>query len=244
MLHQSEMLLMVVATSLYLYDSALLLYVDEGVVISAGGSRWLVAFGSSRVRLLRKELLVPHPMLPHRPMFRLSWRVPCGSPVAGGNWTTCATLLNPLAPMVWAMGLALFLLLPLGLFTRLGHPLSIAAVLVLYLNLLAALAWLWLKRAALGISAKRLALLSFESLACCPLAVNLVRKVSLEVRVEEDLVIAARRLQRPQDWKATRAELIARLDEELDYEEEDSARSAVLKQSRKQLLEGRSSCLA
>jgi hypothetical protein len=244
MLLQAEMLLMAMAISLYLYDSALLLYVNEGIVSPAGPGRWLVRFGSRRVRLLNKELFIPHPLLPHRPLFRLDWRCPSKASAGPCDWAAMRTALKPLAPMVWAMAFALFLLLPLGLFTRLGDPLAIAALLVLYLNMLAALAWLWLKRGALGIAGKRLALLSFESLVCCPLGLNIVRKISLELRVDQDLVIAARRLQTAEEWNATRAELIARLDEEMGDEADDPARLAVLRLSRQQLVEGEASCPA
>jgi len=244
MLLQAEMLLMAMAISLYLYDSALLLYVNEGIVTPARGRRWLVRFGCARVRLLNRELLVAHPLLPHRPLFRLDWRFPPKTSAAACDWAALGAALKPLAPMVWGMALALFVLLPLGLFTRLGDPLSIGALVVLYLNLLAALAWLWLKKAALGIPARRLALLSFESLVCCPLGLNIVRKISLGVRVDEDLVVAARRLQAPQDWNATRAALIARLDEEIGDEADDPARLAVLRLSRQQLLERGLPCCA
>ena len=243
MLLQAELLLMALAIGLYLYDSALLLYVNEAVVMPARGGRWLVRFGCARVRLLNRELLVPHPLLPHRPLFRLDWRFPSKT-AASCDWAALRAALRPLAPMVWGMALALFVLLPLGLFTRAGDPLAIAALVVLYLNLLAALAWLWLKKAGLGIPGRRLALLSFESLVCCPLGLNIVRKISLSLRVEEDLVVAARRLQAAQDWSETCAELIARLEEEMSDEAEDAARLAVLRMSRQQLLDGEAPCPA
>lgn len=244
MLLQAEILLMAMAIGLYLYDCALLLYVNEGVVTPARGGRWLVRFGCGRVRLLGRELLVAHPLLPHRPLFRLDWRFPPKSAAAPGDWAALGAALRPLAPMVWGMALALFVLLPLGLFTRAGDPLAIAALVVLYLNLLAALAWLWLRKTDLGIPGRRLALLSFESLVCCPLGLNIVRKISLSLRVEEDLVVAARRLQAAQDWSETCAELIARLEEEMSDEAEDTARLAVLRMSRQQLLDGEAPCPA
>jgi hypothetical protein len=55
--------------------------------------------------------------------------------------------------------------------------------------------------------------------------------------LDADLALAARQLQRPEEWDATRGELIARLDEQIDAEDEGSERGALLKESRRRLAE-------
>ncbi len=235
---------MALAIGLYLYDSALLLYFDEGIVLPAGRARWLVRFGSSNVRLMGKDLFLPNPLLPHRPLYRLSWRVPALPAGADDQWGHRRALFGALAPLVWAMALALFVLLPLGLFSRLGTQFLLAAVALLYLGILAALAWLAVRRAPLRLPAKTLALLAFECLVCPPFALNLVRKVSLALPVAEDLAVAARKLQAPADWNATRLELIKRLEEEIDGEEENSERAALLARSKRRLVEEGTACPA
>ena len=119
----------------------------------------------------------------------------------------------------------------------------LSSILLLYLNVVAALLWSAFNRAKYGLSGRRFAGLAFESLICPPFALNLIRKISAAMPVEEDLVTAARRLQRPGDWNATRMEFVARLDEEIEGEDQDSERAAVLKDYRQKLIEEETACL-
>jgi hypothetical protein len=233
---QAELLLIAGAVGLYLYDSALLLYFDEGILTPAGRGRWRVKFATDKLRLMGKGLFLPNPLALHRPLFRLSWRFPSPPSRVDAQWMARRSLFRPLAPAVWAMTLALFVLLPLGLF-RLGHQALLLAGVLLYASIAAALLWTGLHRARLGLSAGRFAALAFESLACPPFALNLVRRISSAMPIDEDLVRVARALQAPQDWQAARGEFVARLDLEIDCEEEGSARLPVLMQSRRELLE-------
>jgi len=244
MLLEYEALLMGSVVSLYLYDSTFLLYANEGVLIPGRKQRWHVGFGSDRARILGRELFIPNPFLPHRPMFRLSWQFEGRDSVLGGGWTTRRDAFGPLVPLVWVMAVALFVLLPAGLFTRLGERMILSAILLLYLGIVLALIWLWVNRARLELSSRRLAGLSFESLACSPFALNLIRKISMGIPVREDLVSAARRLQGPDDWRSTRMEMIARLNEELEGEEDDSERALALMEHRRNLSERDAACPA
>jgi hypothetical protein len=153
------------------------------------------------------------------------------------TWTAQRVVLRPLAPLIWAMATALFVLLPLGLFSRLGDRMLLAALVLLYASLVAALAWLAFMRMRVNLTRWRLAHLGFEALICPPFALNLLRKISAEVRVDEDLVGAARRLLRAEDWQVARTRFLAEVDEELEREEEHPARVAELKGYRQRLLE-------
>jgi len=235
-LPQAELVLMLVAAGLYLYDSALLLHINEGMVMPARGGAWRVRFGSSRLSFRGKELYVPSPFLPHRPEFRLLWSLRSGSVEAHGAWKARRDLFKPLAPVVWAMACALFVLLPLGLFSIVGDWILLLALAVMYLGAAGALLWLGAKRSALGISRRQFWMLAFEFFACPPFAVNVVRRVAVEMALDSDLLSVARALQTPADWHASRGEFIARLDEQIDAEE-DSERSALLRQSRQKLIE-------
>jgi len=64
------------------------------------------------------------------------------------------------------------------------------------------------------------------------------------IPVREDLVSAARRLQGPDDWRSTRMEMIARLNEELEGEEDDSERALALMEHRRNLSERDAACPA
>lgn len=227
---------MLAAAGLYLYDSALLLYRDEGVVSTVGRSGWAVRFGSG-IQLRRKYLFIPSPLTPHRPIFRLVWKPETGV-TADRRWTERRTLFEPLAPLVWGMLASIFVLLPLGLFFRLGDAMLLGAVALLYLNILALLGWIALKRASFGLTRRRFAALAFEALICSPFALNLVRKISAEMPVDENLVDAVRRLQKAEDWEASRRQILAKIDEELDLEDEQSGRASALKTLKAELARG------
>lgn len=224
----AEILLMAIAVGLYLYDSLLLLCFNEAVLFHQG-RRWRVGFGSTRARMRERELYLPSPFAPQRPIFRMAWRCEAGSAAASAtDWEALSRRFSALSPCLLGMALALFLLLPLGLFTRLGDAAILTAVALLYANILGALAWVWLKRDQFGVSLSRFAAIAFESIVCAPCALNLVRKLSLGVSPPEDLLAAARQLQGAEDWADTRAACISRIDEELEAEEEGSERLKAL----------------
>lgn len=235
MVYQAEWMLMALVIGLYLYDSVLLLYSNEGVLMPKGRDGWAVKLGST-LRFAGRELFVPSPLTLHRPLFRLAWSFEQSRAAADTTWISRREAFRPLAPLMWAMGLAVFVLLPLGLFSRFGDRLVLAAIAMLYLNIIVALGWLFMRRAALGIAPKRLAALAIEALVCSPFALNLARKVSLEMRIGEDLIEAARRLQKPEDWRASRQLFAARLEEELLEAGEGSPKAAALMEYRASLL--------
>ena len=229
-LWQAEFSLIAVAAGLFLYDSALLLYCNEGVLMPRGCNGWVVRFGSDKIQLMGKEVYIPNPFLIHRPMFRLAWNLEGAA--ADAQWQPARDSFRVLVPLVWCMAIALFVLLPLGLFSRLGEPMLMLAMALLYGSLLASLLWTWFNRRHLELSARQLAALSFECMLCSPFALNLIRHLSVRTPVQQDLEHAARRLQSPVEWVVTRAALIARLDDEIEGEQDGSARLERLQQHR------------
>jgi len=137
--------------------------------------------------------------------------------------------------MVWSIAIALSMLLPLGFFTSLGDRVLLAALLLIFGNITFALVWVWLNRTKFNLSNKRFASLAFESLICPPFALNIVRHLSLNIPVSENLVTAAQRLQQAESWNKTRLSLLARLDSEINGEEPESERFKLLLEYRQSL---------
>ena len=234
---QNEGLLIILVVGLYLYDSMMLLYCNEGVLIPAGKG-WKVRLGFREPRIRGKELFIPAPWLPHRPVFRLAWRFEGNSPQAAmEDWEARKKMPLPMMALVWSTAVALFLLLPLGFFTRLGHGMLLAALVLLYLSIVSMLAYLWFHRNKMNLSNRQVAKFAFEYLTCPPFALNVVRALSSSQKFGEDLVTAARRLQDPDHWAATRQQLTLRLDEEIELEDEGSERIAKLQAHRRKLAE-------
>jgi hypothetical protein len=223
-----EVLLMILVIGLYLYDSAKLLYFNEGVLIPVGKA-WKVKFGLRELRIGGKELFIPAPWLLHRPMFRLCWRYDStAAEFCLENWQAKTNVLTMLPIFVWGIALALFLLLPLGFFTKMGYGMLYLAMAILYLNIVCLMIYIWRHRVHLNQSNKQVGKLAFEYLTCPPFALNVIRTMSSNQNIGEDLVTVARNLQDSDRWAETRRELTLRLDEEIEITEEGTDRIASL----------------
>lgn len=216
---QEEVLLTLLVVALYLYDSMMLLYCNEGILVPAGKG-WKVRFGFREPRIRGKELFMPAPWLPHRPILRLAWQFDGNSLQAGmEDWQERRKAPLPMVMLVGSMAVALFVMLPLGFFTRLGHEMLLAAVVLLYLSIVSTLAYMGFHLKELSLTKKQIARFAFEYLTCPPFALNVIRTISSSQKIGEDLVTVARRLQDPDRWEATRQQLTLRLDEEIKLEE-------------------------
>lgn len=215
----AEVLLLAGLLGLYLYDSARLLHANEGVLMASLGGRWSLHFGAQHFTLRGKEPFIPHPLLPHRPVFQLTWKQQVASGAAP-RWTPPSFRpYKVLAPLVWLMALALFGLVPLGLFSRFGNVALAAGIVLFYAAALLALGFTWFQRRNLALTARQVGALAFESLTCPPFAINLVRHISWHTRPPEELITAGRRLLRSEDWNATLPIVIKRIDHAISWED-------------------------
>ena len=229
---QDEVLLMILVVALYLYDSTMLLFCNEAILVPAGRG-WKVRFGLREPRIRGKELFVASPWLPHRPIYRLSWQFEGLPPKPGTeNWLARRDIPLPMATLVWGIAVALFVLLPMGFFTKAGHGALLAAVILLYGSILCLVAYLGFHRDRFQLSKKQVGKYAFEYLTCPPFALNVVRTLSLSQKINEDLAVAARRTQNLDHQAKTWQQMILRLDEEIEIEDEGSERMARLQAHR------------
>lgn len=180
------------AVALYLYDSGALLWQNEMMYLHARGA-WRVD-GGSALRLAGRRVFLPNPLLPQRAQFQVRWHradarsagVAGEAPVAmqralrplGALNLLHVLLLAALAPVLWLTGASLF---------------TLGVVALYYLVTLVALAIAWRRRGALRLPARGFWLLALDTLACAPLAANMVRRISMRHGLEgEPLRFAAR----------------------------------------------------
>lgn len=203
--------LLALAALLYLFDSSVLLYSNEGVLTCDRVGRWSVSTGWIGFVLAGRSLCMLNPFTPHRPSFRLHWdfsALPAGDP----RWSELAKPLMRLKYMTLAAAVALFVMLPIGLLTALGFYAVIPAVVVLYGSLVWALIRLYRQKILLG-RGKRFLGFAFECLACPPFGVNMIRRITLADRITEPLPVAGARLLDAPQWSELQARCLARLDE-------------------------------
>lgn len=211
------------ALLLYLYDSSVLLYANQAILTRTGPDRWSASWGLPGFLLAGRTLSVLNAVTPHRPAFRLSWDF-SHDDVQGvdARWSEAAQGLQALAPCVSVAGVALFLILPLGLFTALGAYAVAAAVGLLYGSLAWALLRLHGERELLAAGGRSFWGFGFECIACPPFGVNMLRRFSLALKVSEPLPVAAARLLDAGQWDQVREQCIARINVAMQSAEEGS----------------------
>jgi hypothetical protein len=231
-----ELELLTLAALLYLYDSTVLLYANEAILTCDRRDVWRASTGLDGFMIAGRRLCLLNPFTMYRPCTRLVWNMYSpDQPVEDKSWSEEVKQLRRLAPWTVIGALALFLFLPLGLFTILGTRAILTSVIALYGSILIAGLLTWRRHLVPGLQGLRLAGFLFECLACPPFGVNLIRRASLRTRVREPLFTAATRLLSAAEWDALRARCIHTLDQELGGLEGPSPERQSLEDRRAQL---------
>lgn len=215
---------MALFASLYVYDSALLLYCNEALLIPNGRSGWSTRFGSTNFTLKGKELCVPNPFLPAQVLLRLTWDAGGLKSASIDRLIAARSAFTKFVPLVWSLALVTFVLLPFSLFGKQGEFFILLSFILIYTNVLVIVLFLWLDRHGLGLTGKKFALVALDILICPPFALNIIRKLSLSMLFKDDLINVARQLQTLSGWNETRVELLNRLNEEIALADELSER--------------------
>ena len=183
---------------LYLYDSALLLYHNELVLVGRRGG-WRVS-GGSAFELSGRHVFLPQPFCPHQSLFRLNW--PEQGMVEGNAKPVRShrvfVALELIAPWTLLL-LVLFVVgLPYALFASHDTAGLLAWIVAVYVVIIAMLLHVYRYRKALNLSGRAVAAIALDALLCAPFALNVVRKISLRQRFDADLrAVAATMLPLP-----------------------------------------------
>ena len=236
----AELQLFMLAVGLYVFDSMLLLFPNEGILTSVGKARWHVAFGSDNTRVRGKEILFPNLFLLHRPIFKLSWNcegVARQDPPNAFDWAAQRDRFKGLMIPVYGIGFAQFLVFPYVIFFFLTDLSIVLSLAYLYGSIFVALFLVYRKREDFHLSKRKFLSLSFECVVCPPVAVNLIRKISVGLpELAQDLLVVSQALLEGEDWNRTKDKFISRIGEEIDFEDENTPRFEKLIANRDRLL--------
>src|SRR5690348_786009 len=105
-----ELWLPVGAIGFYLYDSLQPLWQNELLYVRAG-QHWRV-IADSPVRRWGRRLVLPNPLLPQRPLFRVAWSLTDQRDASSGNLSNLLAALRPLGAISQMLLWLLLLLLP------------------------------------------------------------------------------------------------------------------------------------
>ena len=226
MMPSFEALLVVGIVGFYLYDSAMLLYSNELVYVKTLG-RWSFVKPATHWQLMGRFPHVPNPLTPNQFMLRVIWNRE-SSPVPENLMAELQEFTQVLKPLHYLTVLLLATLLfslPIVLLRWGTGTIFMALVLLSYLNVVIMLMFVYRKRDALRITGKTFRGLAFESLACVPFAINLVRKISLQYPFRGGAIEFAQQAFSAQIFGRLIQALLSRIDEELAIEDEDSRRA-------------------
>jgi hypothetical protein len=223
----TEALLVGGVAAFYLLDSAMLLYSDEVVFTESCGS-WSWS-GGSAWQLLRRNPYLPNPLSPDSLTFRASWSLspPARLESYRDSLRAVSDALVPLRRAVVVLLVLLLAGLPLYLYIGLDAPVVVLA-LVIYVTALVAAVLLVRRRRLFGLSNRECAELALGSLACPPLAINLVRKIALRMPLIEDPLAFAQELLDAESFAGLLRAARRWIEEELEWEADGSARHAEL----------------
>jgi hypothetical protein len=230
-----EVELLALAVILYLYDSSVLLYSNEAV-FTCDRAHWAASARRTGLLFAGRSVRVLNPFTPHRPAYRLSWNFNrLESDGSDPSWSARAREFTILAPTALIAGIALFFLLPLGMFSALGRYAVIPALILLYGSTLLALFRLRRSGLLAALTRWRFLAFAFECLACPPFAVNIVRRITLAQRISEAVPLAGVRLLDADRWVRLRDECLLRLDDELNLVEDISNDRELLEAQKRRL---------
>lgn len=174
-------MLVVGAIALYVFDSAMLLYGNEFVLVRRNG-RWHLARPGA-LEFSSRRPYIPNPFTPHRPQFRLHWALS-----GDGHDGDGVHELPPQDDFLRAISMVGLGVIPLAVVLAMGPVLLVlgytssiyllAWMAVAYLDVVCLLVLVYRSRIALGLATSAFGGLALESLLCAPFALNLVRKIS------------------------------------------------------------------
>lgn len=226
-----ETLLAILIVGLYLNDSLSLLHANEAMLEQGTSGRWVAKFATRRFTLRGKHVWFGGALPPNTLLFQLTWAMEGDRPAAPG-WEAWAQRLRPFQWVSAYLFVLVLVLLPAALLARAGDAAVVSLLALTYASVLMLFIGLWLNRRSLRLSSTACLRLGAEMLLCPAVAPNLPRRLSLLQAVDEDFVSACRRLLRPDDWAAAIRGIQMRIDDELESEDEDSARFAKLTKRR------------
>jgi hypothetical protein len=230
-----EVLLPLGAVGLYLFDSTLLLYSNELLFARRSGG-WSFATSSSLL-LAGRRVCFLNPFTPAIPQFRVRWSETDTRQEQESREELDAFLaaLGPLRYLVIALWM-LLLAVPVELLA-LGTGIELLVLMAaFYVVVLGALGYIYVRRRELHVPGKSFLALSFDSLACAPFAINLVRKLALRRSVAGNPIDFARRTFDPATFSALIHAVCQRVSDEQQREYGQTPRWAKLEAYRKELI--------
>ena len=222
-----ETLLVLGVLLFYLYDSLMLLNINE-LIIQKSFKKWSYRFPVFGLQILRKFPLVNNLLMPNFLIFNLSW--PSHKEEIDSD--KLETLIQSMLPLQIIASLLLLLIifvLPVVAFLFDSGPELLTLFIFIYLLIIFSVCYLFICRDSLGLSGLKISSIAFESILCPPFAINIARKVSLNYEIGSDPIDCSKMLFDKQTFELFKSDLTSLLKTNMKYHEKDSTRYTELK---------------
>ncbi len=222
-----ETLLVLGVLLFYLYDSLMLLNINE-LIIQKSFKKWSYRFPVFGLQILRKFPLVMNLLMPNFLVFNLSWPSP-KEEIDSDKLETLIQSLLPLQTIASLLLLLIIFVLPVVAFLFDSGPQLLALFMLIYLLIFFSVCYLIICRDSLGLSGLKASSIAFECILCPPFAINIARKVSVNYEIGSDPLDCSKMLFDKQTFELFKADLTSLLKINIKYHEQDSARYNELK---------------
>lgn len=226
-----EWLLVVGAVGIYVFDSSVLMCTNEMMIVCKRRN-WEIVLPNSRLELLRKFPYIPNPFTPHIGLIKTVW-YPTAVSAKGYDNATLAELhacLRPVRAATVSLLAMLLVALPLALFVARTQLSFLILVAVIYMHIIFILTVVFARRNELRLTKWAFAKLAFDSFACAPLAVNVVRKLYLRQSLSNNTLAFVADICGRDAVVGIAPKLVFSVDEMIEHVEENSAEKASLEQ--------------
>ena len=209
----------------YLYDAALLLEANEGL-LRRSASRWYMLLASNGFELRQRYLLWPSIFVLHQPVYRGAWsstRIELGTNKVAKqdqqDLLTHSASFKGFALPLYLLAASLFAGLPVAMFVLHSEVAQLIALACIYLCTFW-VSFMTLRHGKRGHTPQALARsTALQMLLCPPFALNAVRKLSLAHRPAGDLLSVAYQLMDSEPW----SELNLRIQTQMEREMQEIA---------------------
>lgn len=229
----TETQIVLLIAALYLYDAALLLSFEEGLLIRDAG-RWSVRFSTDGLYVARRFLHWPQLVRLHAQVYRLGWncdRIVLQAALPVMPWEAAARGVRWLAPLAYGQALNLVVLLPLALFKIHSNAVLLLVAGLIYLVGLTQAICVWRGAEHWGLSKKDARSIALEVSMCPPLGLSVVRKVTLHLPRRDNLLVAAAQVMPDAPFREVRNRAVALIEDELQNHDEASPVAQRLRRS-------------
>ncbi len=226
--------LLLLAIALYLQDALLLLRPDQGVLECSQRGSWRLGLSSDSLRVGRRQLYIPNLLLIHRPLFRGCWLSASADPASDSvvtRWNAAASIYTALSPFVLGCAGVFFGILPLAFWWGASDGVLFGLLGLGYGLILVIVGLLVQRRVTFGLTLPQALTLAAECLLCPPVAVNLIRRLSLARQFPDDFLQVIEVLLPPPAWAQARQALQQRvqmLQDENGTDSDDGKRASVV----------------